>query len=328
MTSELPAALRSGLEALAASFPGRDLAAASARLSADYHSGRGSRLPAPVDVAAYAIARMPATYAACAYALAEATTRASFAPRTVLDIGAGPGTATWAAVEAYPSLEAARLVDSHPGMISTGRTLAAHATGVLSTAEWIAADLAGLAPGLKADLVVASYALNELGAAEATRLATELYGRCTGLLVLVEPGSKGGFAVLAGARGALVAEGGRLAAPCPADGPCPMTDPDWCHFAARLPRLRAHKAAKSADVPFEDEPFSYLVVARPGIVVHPAEARILRRPQAAKPGTTFALCTPAGRETRFVPSRDRGAHRLTRRLGWGDAMPSANGETS
>ncbi len=328
MSGELPAALRSGLEALAATFPGRDLAAASAHLSADYRSGRGTRLATPVDVAAYAIARMPATFAACAHALSEASNRAAFVPRTLLDIGSGPGTAAWAAVEAYPSLEAVRLLDSHPGMVATGRGLAAHATGVLSTAEWIGADLRSLPPDLKADLVVASYALNELSAAEASRQAAELYARCGGLLLLVEPGSKAGSAVVGAARTALISAGGRIVAPCPADGPCPMADPDWCHFAARLPRLKAHKAAKSADVPFEDEPFSYLVVARPGISIRPAAARILRPPRAGKPGTNYALCTPAGIETRFIATRDREAHRLTRRLAWGDAMPPAKGEAS
>lgn len=328
MRGDLPAALRTGLEALVAAFPGRDLAAASTRLSEHYRSGRGTRLPAPVDVAAYAVARMPATYAACAHALSEAAARASFAPRTLLDIGAGPGTATWAAAEAYPSLQAARLVDSHPGMVSAGKALARHGTGMVATAEWIATDLAGLRPDLAADLVIASYALNELSVTDAIQAAAQLYNRCGGLLVLVEPGSKSGFAMLAKVRSALVSAGGRIVAPCPSDGPCPMADPDWCHFSARLPRLRAHKAAKSADAPFEDEPFSYLVVARPGIAIRPAEGRVLRRPHSAKPGTTFSLCTPAGLETRFVASRDREAHRLSRRLVWGDAMPPANGKAS
>lgn len=326
MSGELPAALRTGLEALAASFPARDLAAASARLSADYRAGRGSRLPTPVDVAAYAIARMPATYAACAHALSEASSRAACAPRSILDIGAGPGTATWAAVETYATLEAARLVDHHSGMVDVGKTLASHATGALSAAEWIVAELTRLPAGLTADLVVASYALNELGLDAAGRIAVDLFGRSAGLLVLVEPGSKAGFAGLSAARAALIGAGGRMVAPCPADHPCPMTGPDWCHFAARLPRLRAHKAAKGADVPFEDEPFCYLVVARPHVAIHPATARVLKPPRVAKPGTTFALCTPEGLDSRFVAVRDRETHRLTRRLGWGDELPSFPGD--
>jgi len=328
LSRTLPAALRAGIEALAGAFPGRDLAAASARLSDDYRSGRGTRLPAPVDVAAYAVARMPATYAAAAEALSEAAGRTDYAPCSLLDVGAGPGTASWAALEAFPSLRTARLVDGHAGMMATGRELAARGPETLADAVWTTRRLDSLADDDRADLVVASYALNELDPSEAARRAADLYARCGGLLVLVEPGSRSGYAVIAGARSAIVAMGGRIVAPCPSDGPCPMAGPDWCHFAVRLPRLRAHRAAKGAELPFEDEPFSYLVVARPGIAVRPAAARILKPPQAAKPGTTFALCTAQGLESRFVPVRDRDAYRATRRLGWGDAMPAADGEPS
>ncbi|WP_214403373.1 hypothetical protein, partial [Escherichia coli] len=64
MSGELPPQLRAGLEALAADHPGRALGEASARLTGNYRGGRGTQLATPVDLAAYAVARMPATYAA------------------------------------------------------------------------------------------------------------------------------------------------------------------------------------------------------------------------------------------------------------------------
>lgn len=323
MSGELPAALRAGIEALAANLAGRELAAASRRLSDDYRAGRGTRLASAAEVAAYAVARMPATFAACARALEEAAGRADFAPRSILDLGCGPGTATWAAAEAFPSLESARLVDAHRGMMATGRTLAAGGPPVLVEAEWLESPLAGGPAGsLRADLVMASYALNESPAAEAGRLAAALFARSDGLLVIVEPGTPQGSAVIAAARTAILAAGGGILAPCPGDVPCPVAPPDWCHFSTRLPRLRAHKAAKSADLPFEDEPFAYLVAARPGIAIRPAAARILRPPRVEKGGTAFTLCAPEGKAVRTVPAREREAHRAVRRLGWGDAFPA------
>ena len=38
--------------------------------------------------------------------------------------------------------------------------------------------------------------------------------------------------------------------------------PDWCHFTQRLPRSRAHKQIKGAELPFEDEKFSYVALTR------------------------------------------------------------------
>lgn len=319
MSPALPPALRAALEDLAGRFPGRDLAAASRRLTEDYKAGRGSRLPSPVDVAAYATARMPATYAACAAALAQARERTDATPHTLLDIGCGPGTAAWAVTEAFPELGAVTLIDAHPGMIALGRDLARSGPPALAGADWRRGGFADVTA--TADIVIASYALNEVIPAEAARTAARLYGLAGQLLVLVEPGTPNGFAGLAAARSALVSAGARIAAPCPGESTCPAIAPDWCHFSVRLPRLRAHKAAKGADVPFEDEPFSYLVVAKPGVAVTPAGARILRPPRTGKAGTDFALCTAHGARGTTVPSRDRETHRLTRRLGWGDSFP-------
>jgi ribosomal protein RSM22 (predicted rRNA methylase) len=318
LSPALPPALRAALEDLAGRFPGKDLAAASLRLTEDYKAGRGSRLPAPVDVAAYAIARMPATYAACASALAEARERVDATPRTLLDIGCGPGTAAWAVTEAYPDLRSAILIDTHPGMMALGRDLARSGPPALLAADWHRGGFGEVTAG--ADMVVASYALNEVAPAEAARIAKRLFGLAGQVLILVEPGTPKGFAGLSAARSALGDAGAQIAAPCPGAIACPAIAPDWCHFAVRLPRLRAHKTAKGADVPFEDEPFSYLVVTKPGVTIMPAPARILRPPRADKAGTAFSLCTPTGARMTTVPSRDRDAHRLTRRLGWGDAF--------
>lgn len=53
------------------------------------------------QVAAYAAARMPGCYAAVARVLDELRLRLpDFAPASMLDFGAGPGTAVWAAREA------------------------------------------------------------------------------------------------------------------------------------------------------------------------------------------------------------------------------------
>ena len=87
----------------------------------------------------------------------------------------------------------------------------------------------------------------------------------------------------------------------------------------RLPRSRDHKAAKGAEVPFEDEPYAYLLAARPGLGA-PASARLVAHPRETKPQIALRLCTPTGLEQRLVPRRDKAAYATARRLRWGDGL--------
>src|SRR5260370_37961387 len=118
--------------------------------------------------------RMPATYAATRRVFEEARRLApDFGIRSMLDLGAGPGTAAWAAVEAFPELDRVVLIERDEALIDAGRRLArsaAHAT--LVSGEWRRADLASarnlppenIGPG------VISYGLGELSAAALTNV--------------------------------------------------------------------------------------------------------------------------------------------------------------
>src|SRR3954454_490249 len=117
---ELPAELKAALDAKLHGLARGDAAARSAAISRTYRSGGGStKIRSDADALAYALARMPATYAAvtaCLNALREV--RPDFAPESLLDIGAGPGTATWAAAEAFPPLAAFASIDANPALRS------------------------------------------------------------------------------------------------------------------------------------------------------------------------------------------------------------------
>src|SRR5262249_29456914 len=117
MDSNLPADLRHGLDRLAEGRSRQELAARAAALSELYRSGGRSAdaIRDSADALAYALARMPAPYAAAAAALAElAGALPGFAPATLLDVGAGPGTATWAAMVTFDAPLAIRLIDDSP----------------------------------------------------------------------------------------------------------------------------------------------------------------------------------------------------------------------
>ena len=100
MTPDLPGALRAALDARLEGVSRRDLATRAARVSAAYRGGAGSSgvVLGPDDALAYALARLPATYAADVAAFSAAAEACpDFAPWRLLDAGAGPGTAAWAA---------------------------------------------------------------------------------------------------------------------------------------------------------------------------------------------------------------------------------------
>src|SRR5689334_7933949 len=105
---ELPPLLREAIDRALDGIALTDLAAAAATLSRRYREERhdGRLLVANRrDALAYIAARLPATYAAVRASFdAIADIRPDFAPRTMLDIGAGPATALWAAADCWPAL--------------------------------------------------------------------------------------------------------------------------------------------------------------------------------------------------------------------------------
>ncbi|RWD64022.1 MAG: methyltransferase type 11, partial [Mesorhizobium sp.] len=113
---ELPAPLRQGVDSLLEKVPLPALKQAAKTLSERYRAElRDGRLHMAEDMAvkAYLATRLPATYAAvraCADALTEA--RPDFKPKSLLDIGAGPGTMLWATADAWPELQQAALAST------------------------------------------------------------------------------------------------------------------------------------------------------------------------------------------------------------------------
>src|SRR5690606_17277708 len=105
---QLPPALRAAIDRELERAPPRDLTIAAERLSRRYRAEiRDGRLHIDDGLAAraYLTTRLPATFAAIAASLAAlAEILPGFHPRSVLDIGAGPGTATWAAASTWESV--------------------------------------------------------------------------------------------------------------------------------------------------------------------------------------------------------------------------------
>src|SRR5712671_6051686 len=112
---DLPTELKAALDARLQGLSRNDAAERASLISQTYRDGGGSgTIKSEADALAYALARMPATYAAVAASLNALTEIVpDFAPETLLDVGAGPGTASWAAAEAFSSLQSFTLLDAN-----------------------------------------------------------------------------------------------------------------------------------------------------------------------------------------------------------------------
>ena len=278
-------------------------------LSAEYRgAGRARAARTPGQVAAYLAYRAPATFAAAVAVFRQVTARRpEWLPQSLLDVGAGPGVATWAALEVWPSLTELTLVEVEPEMQAAGREL-------LPGARWVEGDISR-ARG-RVDLVVASYVLGELP--EPGVAAAHLWRQSADTLAVIEPGTPTGYRGVLSARDAVMGAGGRTLAPCPHDLACPLRADDWCHFAVRLPRSKLHRHAKGVELGYEDEKFSYAVLTREN--VPPPAARIIRQPQVRSGHVNLVTCELDGVHDRTISRRHGGLYKEAKGASWGDAI--------
>lgn len=323
MDAALPEALRAAIQRRLDGRAPDGLAGRAQRLSQGYRAGRTSAMLVreDADALAYAMARTPATYAATLRALAEVLAlRPNLAPTRLLDAGAGPGGGGWAAVETCPSLTSVVRLDHSAAFLDLAEDLAAAGPSPLAGAVRIQADLAD--PALEppeADLVLAAYALTEIPARDLDAVVNRLWRATRETLVIVEPGSPEAWRRGLDIRQALMRAGARLIGPCPHDSACPLRAPDWCHFAQRLPRSRAHRRAKGGTASFEDEKFFWLAFERgPAGSGQRPGARVIAPPKSGKSGVRLRLCRSDGAAADILASRrDRSTFSLARRLDWG-----------
>jgi ribosomal protein RSM22 (predicted rRNA methylase) len=321
MTSpDLPAELKAALEAKLHGLSRNETGERAARISQTYRGGGNSAaIKSEADALAYALARMPATYAAvtaCLNALGEI--RPDFAPESLLDVGAGPGTATWAAAEEWPSLQRFTLLDANGALRELALDLGRGSTRLRVVDYHHHEAASALAGAESADLVVASYLIGEMDDAARENLAALMWAKTRDTLVVIEPGTPAGHARIIALRAQLIGLGAHVVAPCPHDKACPLQAPDWCHFTQRLQRSQAHKQIKGAELPFEDEKFSYVALSRAPVASRPA--RVLAQPIVSKVEVTAKLCASDGLEIARVPRRAKEDYARARRWRWGDAV--------
>lgn len=298
------------------------VAAASRELTHRYKNASfvSPAVNSSTDRSAYLAVRFPATFAANSRVLSELRRLAPEANvASLLDLGTGPGTSSFAAAEVFPGLASIKLVEADPQWIKMGRQLSGQSPhAAVRNAQWLQQDLRGMAEFPACDAVTISYALGELASSALEQVLRRAWQSAQKFLVLIEPGTKRGFAAINAARTFLVGQRAGILAPCPHREACPMAAAgDWCHFSQRLERTAAHRRIKGASLGYEDEKFSYLIATR--LQLAPARARIVRHPLKHSGHIQLDLCTEGGRlEKITITKSTKDAYKRARQSDWGD----------
>lgn len=269
----------------------------------------------------YLITRLPATYASVSYCLNEL--KKSFPDlilESFLDLGAGPGTASWAVQQFYPEIATHALLEKDQGMIALGKELVQLAESLTTSGTlWTCMDFASMQNIPSADLTICSYSLGEIAENRQEEVLDHIWAKTNKIMLLIEPGSMRGFGHIKRWRQRIIDAGGCLIAPCPHQNACPMPSTDWCHFSVRLERSRLHRQMKQGDLSYEDEKFSYVIFSR--LPFHQkCFQRILRLPEKHKGHVRMQLCGPLGLEAKTYSRRDEGTYKQAKKLEWGDKI--------
>ncbi len=252
----------------------------------------------PKLLGAYLLFYWPISYAQARSALGELGLR----PKSVLDLGAGPGPMSFAAIDAGARYVVA--ADRSKPALELARTLAVKADESLATRQWTPG--AALPEG-QFDLIILGHALNEFYAGDVNARVTLLESLLqklepTGTLMVLEPALKETSRALLSVRDKLVARGYALKAPCLFQGACPalVKESDWCHAERgwALPPL-VERIAKLAGLHKDALKMSYLLVSPKGAawpqVPEGNLFRIVSEPLPGKGRLRYMGCGPQGR---------------------------------
>lgn len=316
----LPEALQQGINSLANSYKKSDLAKGRVQFSDRYRdkSEEVDRfLKSNLERTSYLVSRLPATYGAIYHVLSKVFFKDL---ETALDLGSGFGSGLWALSEHIPSLKKITAVESDLGNIQIAKELCSKAkVAAIYQTEWIRASLP-MDLGIKAhDLVLLSYLIGELSGAarqDTLQLAWDLAKQW---IVLIEPGTPEGFERVRIAREYWVSKGGTVMAPCPHSALCPIQAGDWCHFSQRIERTALAREIKGAELSYEDEKFSYVVIGKEKRE-NKRLARIIRHPQKHKGHINLELCAEEGLKKVTVSKKHGQIYSEAKKLHWGDCF--------
>lgn len=285
---ELPIELKEKIEEEISKVGLKDLQKSAQNISSRYRDEEKTKTTTRLiqnkeDALSYAVSRMPATYGAINSALEHTLEILKINNidykkelKTLLDIGAGTGTASWCASE-YLDLENITCIENEINMLSLGKQLMQANNKIYDIAKWKRQNVLTENIEEKADVLITAYMLNELNKENLNSVLEKIWNATNKLLLIVEPGTPESYNRLMKIRKYFIDKNAEIVAPCPHTKECKIQNDDWCSFSCRVARTKIHKLLKDGDVPYEDEKFCYIALYKGKI--QNKESRILRHPK-------------------------------------------------
>lgn len=264
----------------------------------------------PHLLGAYLLFYWPVSYAQARSAFGELNR-----PRSVLDLGSGPGPLAFAALDAGAAEVTA--ADRSKSALELAKALAMEASEGLATREWTPEKPL---PEGEWDTITMGHVVNELfggqgdAIARRAKLLESIAARLKpgGTLLVLEPALRDTSRALLQVRDVLVAAGYAVRAPCLFRGPCPalVRESDWCHAERRWsPPKMVEDIARMAGLHKEALKMSYLALAPKGEAwAEPPEGRVFRivsEPLEGKGRQRYMGCGPEGRIGLAMQERHR-----------------------
>ena len=291
------------------------------------------------DARTFLAAAMPQVYASMIPVLKELRKRLgeSWSPRTICDVGLGPGTSASAFIEVFGQ-RTIDIIRSNEAMKDLTRQITGVETSRIKS---------------QYDVIMAPHVLGDVKGRPHDRdiLVNDLWSRTadSGILILLERGNPQGYEHIVRARELILRASpssemsldnasveAHVIAPCPHDNKCPLhirrhipERRQWCHFKQRLQRPEFLQSVKRAKENTEVVSYIYVVLRkskRPegGDIANDAYSwpRMTMPPLKRHKHVLLDVCAPGGMERHTVPrSQGREEYYFARKSHWGDLLP-------
>jgi len=284
----------------------KDLQLSRQDLTQRYQTKHQTNLLNELERNVYLKSRMPATQAVCEKVFSILKTEKNIT--SFLDLGSGPGSATYIALKIFLDLLTIHLVDFDDG----------YNYNFCKPHQFFKQNFKELSLVQSYDIVAISYALSECDNDLVEKVLLKAWEKTNRYLIIIEPGTPYGYKSFLKSRQYLIEQGAFLVAPSPHQLACPLIKPDWCHFKIRLHRSKIHQQIKQGTKSFEDESYTFGIFAKQSIQTK--HKRIIKKPIKRSGHILFDLCTSDGLKREIISRKDKQHYLKAKKLIWGDEI--------